>query len=148
MTAKDIMKKQVICVREMDTVEEVIKVILQNNVSGVPVITEDREVVGIVTQKDLMTCERGLNISSYIYFVGSILSIDGVDKSDDEFKKIVERVAKDIMSSPVYSVNEDATLNEIASVMVNRHINRVPVVDKNHKLVGIVSRGDLLPMLI
>lgn len=148
MTAKDIMKRQVIYVKATDTVEEIIKILLQNNVSGVPVINENKEIVGMVTEQDLITREKGLNISSYIHFLGSILSIDGVDKYNEDLKKIVSRVAKEIMSSPVYSVSEDSTLSEIASIMVNRHINRVPVIDKERKLVGIIGRSDLLPMLI
>ena len=56
--------------------------------------------------------------------------------------------ASDIMSSPVYAVHLDATIGEIASIMMNRRINRIPVINERNQLVGIIGRSDLLPTLI
>ncbi len=148
MNAKDIMKKNVIFVQEDESIKDVLEVLMKNNISGVPVVDKNKHVVGVVTEKDLITKEKGLNIPSYIEFVTSILFIDGDLKYNTNHEKIITLTAKEIMSSTVYTVYLDAPIEEIASIMVNRRINRVPVVDKERKLVGIIGRGDLLPILI
>ena len=63
-------------------------------------------------------------------------------------KKIETLTAEDVMSAPVYAVHLEATIEEIVSLMMNRHINRIPVIDKENKLVGIIGRSDLLPILM
>ena len=148
MNAKDIMKKNVIFVQEDESIKDVLEVLMKNNISGVPVVDKNKHVVGVVTEKDLITKEKGLNIPSYIEFVTSILFIDGDLKYNTNHEKIITLTAKEIMSSPAYTVYLDASIEEITSIMVNRRINRVPVVDKERRLVGIIGRGDLLPILI
>ncbi len=148
MRAKDVMIKNVIFIKKEDKLEEIISVLMQNHVSGVPVIDKNNHLVGMVTEKDLVTKEEGLNISSYMEFMASILFIDGKLLRNVNKKKIETLTAADVMSTPVYSVHLEATIEEIVSLMMNRHINRIPVIDKENKLVGIIGRNDLLPILI
>lgn len=147
MRAKDIMRSNVISVKQEDRIEDIVSTLMKNHISGVPVTNQQNQVIGIVTEKDLITRDRGLNISSYMEFVASILFIDG--KLQKELHhKIEAQTANDIMSSPVYAVYLDTTLEEVASVMINRRINRIPVINKNNELLGIIGRSDLLPTLI
>lgn len=148
MRAKDVMIKNVIFINKEDKLDEIISVLMQNHVSGVPVIDKDNQLVGMVTEKDLVTKEKGLNISSYMEFMASILFIDGKLLRNVNKKKIETLTAADVMSTPVYAVHLEATIEEIVSLMMNRHINRIPVIDKENKLVGIIGRNDLLPILI
>ena len=148
MRAKDVMIKNVIFIKKEDKLDEIISVLMQNHVSGVPVIDKDNQLVGMVTEKDLVTKEKGLNISSYMEFMASILFIDGKLLRNVNKKKIESLTAEDVMSTPVYAVHLEATIEEIVSLMMNRHINRIPVIDKENKLVGIIGRSDLLPILM
>ena len=148
MRAKDVMIKNVIFIKKEDKLDEIISVLMQNHVSGVPVIDKDDHLVGMVTEKDLVTKEKGLNISSYMEFMASILFIDGKLLRNVNKKKIESLTAEDVMSTPVYAVHPEATIEEIVSLMMNRHINRIPVIDKENKLVGIIGRSDLLPILM
>lgn len=148
MRAKDIMIQDVIFIRKEDKLDEIISVLMQNHISGVPVIDQDNRLVGMVTEKDLVTKEKGLNISSYMEFMASILFIDGNKLANVSKKKIQTLTAQEVMSTPVYAVHLEATIEEIVSLMMNRHINRIPVIDKESKLVGIIGRSDLLPILI
>ncbi|PHV69815.1 hypothetical protein CS063_13955 [Sporanaerobium hydrogeniformans] len=147
MQVKDIMKREVISVSEEDSLVDVLMVLLENNISGVPVLNERQEVIGILTEQDLMTKRKVLNIPSYLEFIQSILSIDG--ELQQAKKDAIQKLsAKDIMSSPVYTVGENHSIEEVVCMMVNRRINHIPVVDKKRSLVGIIGRGDLLPLLI
>lgn len=148
MRARELMQRNVICVHEEDLVEDVIRVLRTNKISGVPVIDYEQKLVGIVTEHDLLTKDRDINIPSYIAFAESILSIEERGCPEQHFKCMIRKKAKEIMSTPVYAVDQKASLSEVASMMVNRHINRVPVVDSDNQLVGIIGRSDLLPMLI
>lgn len=148
MRAKDIMVKNVIYIKKEDRLDEIIQVLMQNHVSGVPVIDKDNYLVGMVTEKDLVTNEKGLNISSYMEFMASILFIDGKLLSNVNKEKIASLTAEDVMSTPVYAVPLEATIEEIVSLMMNRHINRIPVIDEENKLVGIIGRNDLLPVIM
>ena len=148
MRAKDVMIKNVIFIKKEDKLDEIISVLVQNHVSGVPVIDKDDRLVGMVTEKDLVTKEKGLNISSYMEYMASILFIDGEIQHKHKYRHLNYLTASDIMSSPVYAVHVDATIGEIASIMVNRRINRIPVINEKNQLVGIIGRSDLLPTLI
>lgn len=148
MRARDVMKKNVIFVKESDSVKDVLEILMGNHISGVPVVDKNNQVTGVVTEKDLLTHKKGLNISSCIQFLESILFIDGDLNYSINQEKMMTLTAQDIMSTPAYVVSLDAPTAEIASIMVNRHINRVPVIDKDRRLVGIIGRSDLLPILI
>lgn len=148
MYAKDIMCNHVISVKKEAKLSEVVGILLQNHVSGVPVVDKDKHLVGIITEKDLVTNEDGLNISSYMEFIESILFVDGKKTMRAARENLKSLTAKDIMTAPVYSVRMEATIEEIVSLMMNRHINRIPVIDEDNRLVGIIGRNDLLPMLI
>lgn len=148
MRAKDIMKKNVIFVSKEERVKTIVSILMQNHVSGVPVVDTNNRLIGIVTEKDLITKEKGLNISSYMEFVANIVFIDGEIQHEHKYRHLNYLTASDIMSSPVYAVHMDATVGEIASIMVNRRINRIPVINEKKQLVGIIGRSDLLPTLI
>ncbi|MGL4737768.1 MAG: CBS domain-containing protein, partial [Cellulosilyticaceae bacterium] len=145
MRAHDLMQRNVIYVHEEDLLEDVIRVLRTNRVGGVPVVDHEKRLVGIVTERDLVVKDSRMHIPSYIAFSRSILSIEEIGCKEEYFKCMIRKKAKEIMSTPVYAVHQRASLSEVASMMVNRHINRVPVVDHNNQLVGIIGRSDLLP---
>lgn len=148
MRAKDVMRSNVVFVKKEDKLNDVIGVLLQHHVSGVPVVDKDNHLLGIVTERDLVTKEKCLNISSYMEFVASILFVDGKKPETKMCRNLQHLTAKDIMTAPVYAVRMEATIEEIVSLMMNRHINRIPVIDDDDRLVGIIGRNDLLPILI
>jgi len=146
--AKDIMEKSVISVYKEKPVEEVVQLLVENKISGVPVVDEEGKVVGIVTEADLLTKEKEPRFPSYIEFLGSIIYIDGVKQYEEDLKKLVASKAEEIMTTPAYTVKEDAEIEEVASLMVEKRINRVPVVNQKGQLVGIISRSDMLKPLL
>ncbi len=143
MLAKDIMTAHVITASPDDTVEDVIRLIVDNRISGVPVINEDREVIGIVTEGDLIVRSQKLHIPSYIQILGGIIYLDDPEDFKEELKKAIAVKVEDVMTVNPITVSEDTTIEEIATIMSESGVNRLPVIREN-KLVGIVSRADIV----
>ncbi|KAB3533439.1 CBS domain-containing protein [Alkaliphilus serpentinus] len=143
MLAKDIMTKEVIAVKKDDTVENVIKLLMDHNISGLPVIDEDQKVVGIVTEGDLIYRSKKLQIPSYFTILDSYIFLENPKTINEQLRKMVGYKVEDIMTVDVISVDEDEEVEEIATLMTNKKVNRVPVV-KDGRLVGIVSRRDII----
>jgi CBS domain-containing protein len=137
------MTSRVVTVTPQTTVQDAAKLMINNRVSGIPIIDEDRRLVGIVTEGDFQRraetgTERERSRWSEWFSPNSRLAAEYI-------KSHARRVA-DVMSRNVVSVTELATLGEIADLMETRHVKRVPVLHDG-KLVGIVSRADLLRVL-
>ena len=148
MRAKDIMKKQVISVKNEQLLKDALDILMTHQISGVPVIDDRNRLVGVLSEKDFLTKERELNISSYIQLMTSILTIDGKKQAAENSEILQLTKVKHVMSTPAFAVHSDATIEEIVSLMMNRHINRIPVVDEKNEIIGIIGRRDLLPLLI
>jgi CBS domain-containing protein len=143
MRAIDVMTSQVVTATPAMTVQDAAKLIINNHISGLPIVNGDRELVEIVTEGDLLRrtetgTERHRSRWSEWLSANSRLA--------DEYIKSHARQVADVMSRDVVSVTPLAPLGEIADLMETRRIKRVPVVHDG-KLVGIVSRADLLRVL-
>jgi CBS domain-containing protein len=126
------------------TVEELARLMTNLRISGVPVMDKDGRLVGMVTEGDLLRrvetgTERHRPRWSVPFSSNSRLAAEYI-------KSHAKRVA-DIMTRDVCSVEESATLGEIANLLETKHIKRVPVVHDG-KIVGVVSRADLLKVLV
>ena len=143
MRARDVMVRAVATTTPESTVEELARLMINLRISGVPVIDKDGRLVGIVTEGDLLRraetgTERHRASWSQSFVSNSRLAAEYI-------KSHAKRVAE-IMTTEVVSVEEMATLGEIADLMETKHIKRVLVV-RDGKIVGIVSRADLLQVL-
>lgn len=146
MLARDIMTKDVITVGPEDTVEKVINLLLDNKISGVPVVNEENEVIGVVSEGDIIVRKSKLHVPSYIQILGGVIYLDDPEDFKEELKKAVAYKVKDIMTVFPATVEEDTTIEEMATMMSEEGINRLPVV-KDNKLIGLVSRSDIVRAL-
>lgn len=147
MQAKDIMSKEVITVHPDTSVEEIAKILIEHHISGVPVIDEEHQLIGIVTEGDLLHQETAPRLPGVFSILGGFIYFNGVERYKDDFKKLSATKASEIMTSNVITIREDMDVHDIATIFVNKNINRVPVV-RNKKLMGIVSRADILKSLM
>jgi len=113
LTAKDIMTKRVVTVSPRTTVKELTELLAAKKISGVPVVDEQKRVIGIATEAD-------------------VLAHPGA------------KTVEEIMTKRVISVKPDTPVEEIAKLLAKKKIKRVPVIDEKGKLVGIVSRADIV----
>ena len=117
MPARDIMTTQVVTVHPSATLEEAMKLIVEIEISGLIVVDQNSDIVGVVTEKDLLV---------------------GYD-----FLCQIKAPIAEFMNRQIISVTEDTPIEEISKLLVQRNILRVPVV-RGKKVVGVVSRRDIL----
>src|SRR4051812_39550502 len=141
MRARRIMSTSLLTVERGTPVREVIRILIENRISGVPVV-DDGAVVGIISEGDLILRERVYRQRGGMAFLAQQLFEDH-EKLALEYRKAHGLVAEDVMTEPVVTIVPGMPVEEIAHLMAERQIKRVPVVESG-RLVGIVSRGDVL----
>ncbi len=132
------MTAKVVSVRPETPLHEVAKAMAKHGISGVPVVVT-RRVIGVISQVDFLSL-IGIKKARTIMDV-LVEYLKGKSCATEPLKT---KLARDIMSSPAITVNEDASIEEIVDIFTTRHINRVPVLNKKGNLVGIVSRDDIV----
>lgn len=147
MLAKDIMTRDVITVGLNDKIEDVAKLLVDHKISGVPVVDSEHQVVGVISEQDLLVKADELKIPFFITLFDSIIYMENPIRFNNNYKKYTAVWVKDAMSKKVVTVEEDATIPEIIDKMHAHKINRLPVV-RDKKLVGIITRNDILKGLV
>lgn len=143
MQARDIMTTDVIAVAPEATVAEIAATLVDNRISAVPVVDDQKRVVGIVSEGDLM---RRSEIGTEPRHSWWLVAMTSTDQLAEEFAKTHGVKAAEIMTADVTTVTEDASIGWIAELLETRKIKRVPVV-RDDRLVGIVSRANLVQAL-
>jgi CBS domain-containing protein len=149
MRIKQIMTRDVQVVRPDESIAEVAKRFAQHEIHGAPVVDGEGRLVGIVTESDIIHAAK-TKYTTYNMVYPSIHQFgvefkEGVAYSEltKAFEDIKHTPVSDIMTKNVISAAPDDMVEEVAPMMIKNKINRVPVVD-NGKVVGIVTRGDIL----
>lgn len=144
MYIKDIMTKDVVTVVEDDTVEKCANLLITHDLSGLPVLNDKDIVVGMVTEGDLIRRASRIEGPAALEVLGGIFYLESPKKFMEDLQRSMGYRAKDIMSDRVITVSQDKEIEDAATIMVDRKIKRLPVVDKEGHLLGIVSRKDIM----
>jgi CBS domain-containing protein len=144
LTARDVMTAEVYSVRADTPLGDVAQLLAVRHISGVPVIDEREQVIGIVSEADLIDEEKRQTQIPRTALFGFFPVPD--DVLQDTYRRGMELKARDVMTKRVYTASEETPLPELAEMMLTGRINRVPVV-REGRLVGIVSRGDIVRAL-
>lgn len=147
MKAKDIMSPNVITVHKNATIKEIAKTLIDNDISGVPVVDDDGTLIGIVSEGDLLHKEASPKAPDYVNILGAIVFYHGLQRFNADVRKLFAEKAITIMTDKVFTVSEEVDIGEIAQLMLEHGIKRIPVI-KNNKIVGIVSRSDIVKILL
>ena len=131
MKVKDAMIRNVVTISENEPLDKAIDILSENDISGVPVV-KDEAVVGILSESDIL---RKIGLKD-------LISIGVADV--EKIKKIQSLHVKDVMNNKVYFVKDDDDIAVAIKIMNVKDVNRLPVVNKKTKLVGILTRGDVL----
>ncbi len=143
LKAKDIMSEEIIVVNETDTVRELALTLLTHKINGAPVVDETHQVVGVVTESDLIFQNKKVHIPTAVAIFDSFLFLERPDKMEKELKKISGTRVSDICSYEVVSVEPETPLDELATLMAEKKIHTLPVIEGG-QLVGIIGNSDII----
>ena len=143
LTAGDIMQTEVVTIGPDATVRELADLLATSKISGVPVVDAGGAVVGVVTEGDIIMQDAGLHFPHYIQFLDGTIYLESVSKFEERFRRTFGTKVADVMSSEVVSVAPDASIYDVATLMADSDVNRVPVLERG-RLVGIITRADVV----
>ena len=143
----DIMTTEVITVSTGDSVELCAKLMQENNISGLPVLNEAGRVSGIVTEGDLIRRASRVKAPGYLEILGGLIYLGSPKKFVEELQRAMSLEAGQLMSKNLVTVAPEDTVEKAATLMVDKKISRLPVLDESGKMVGIISRRDIMGSL-
>jgi CBS domain-containing protein len=148
LTVADIMDTDMPTVTPEDTVEHVLRVLNESELSGVPVVTAGGRCVGIITEADLiMTGEDAdLHLPHYFELFGGFVFLESLGHFEERLRKATAALASDLMTEDPVTIEPHATVHAAARKISRSKHNRLPVVEHG-RLVGVVTRIDVLEAL-
>ncbi len=144
---KDLMTLDPITVKPLDLVETVLQRLEERHVSGLPVVDDDGKVVGVISEADLLFRERPIKLPLYLNFLGSFIYLEPPGKFKQQLRKTLGVLVQDVMTANPMTVTPETPIATAADLMVEKRVNRLPVVDQDGQLLGIITREDLLKAL-
>lgn len=141
---EEIMTRDVVTVKENHTLMEAAKIIRERKVSGAPVLNEEGDIVGVLSEADVLKVLGDIPW----YSLNKILHFQEQEQDiQQEMEKMDEIKVREVMSKHPQTVDSDNLIYDAASIMHSTGYNRLPVVDNRGKVVGIVTRADILASL-
>jgi CBS domain-containing protein len=144
MNARDVMTRVVVSVASDTPMRKIAALLLEKRISAVPVVDGNGALIGMVSEGDLTGRSEAEREARQHWWL--TLLAEGEDLNPEFLTSLNYPTARDLMSAPVISVREKTSLGEIAEILTEHRIKRVPVV-RDGRVVGIVSRADLVRAL-
>ena len=143
LKAMEIMTKDVITVQEDMTVEALGRVFIEKRISGAPVLNSQKKIVGIVTENDLVRKNSRLHIPTVVRIFDAFVPLGSTERVEEEIRRISASTVSEICSRTVVTVAPDATLQDISSLMFEKGVHLIPVLDAG-QIVGIIGKIDII----
>ena len=144
---QDYMTPNPITIAPTATVEDAVKLMEDKSISGLPVVDDAGDLVGILSEGDLLMREAPMKPPLFMTLLGGVIYFESPTKFHEHMKKSLGMLVSDLMTAKVVTTTPEATLDEVSERMLTKKVNRLPVVDADSKLVGIVTRHDLVRAL-
>ncbi len=147
MKAKDIMTRDVITVGSDTEIIQAAKLMLDNHLSGLPVVDSGGHVKGIICQSDLIAQQEKIRLPSFFVLLDSMIPLSSQKSIEKEVKKMAAFKVSDAMTPDPIMVDPETSIEDIATLMVKHNIHTLPVAEQG-RLVGIIGKEDILRTLM
>jgi CBS domain-containing protein len=141
MLVRDVMTKNVLSITKYESIMQVANTLTEKNISGLPVVDRENKVIGIVTQADILSM---VGVSREHTFKDLLKYMLGERLPERRIGDLVG----DIMTSPALTIRPDTNIAEAVKIMDEKRIRRLTVVDESNRLIGILTRADILKAVI
>lgn len=148
MKVRDIMTSTLITLTPDMGIVEAARILMDNNINGAPVLDREGVLVGILCRDDLISQQKKLPLPSYFIMLDGIIPLISPKHLEREMDKITATNVEHAMTAKPVTVSPDDDIDVVASLMVDKKIHTIPVVDAGGTLVGIVGKEDVLKILI
>ena len=142
LKAKDIMTQDIITVKPATTIEDLAHILIKHQISGTPVVDEDGNLIGIVTENDLISKNKKLHIPTILRLFDAFIPL-GTSRLEEEIKRMAAFTVGEICTRNVVTCDEDMSIEDVATMMTEKKIHLLPVL-KERRLVGIIGKKDLI----
>ncbi|BAZ39480.1 hypothetical protein NIES4101_54330 [Calothrix sp. NIES-4101] len=143
-TVADVMSHNPVVVRRETPLKEAIAILAERRISGLPVVDESGKLIGIISETDLMWQETGVTPPAYIMFLDSVIYLQNPATYDRDLHKALGQTVGDVMTKNPITVPPDKPLRDAARLMHDKSIHRLPILDSEGQVVGILTRGDII----
>lgn len=143
-TVADVMTRDPIMARPEMPLNEAIKILADRRISGLPVVDENNNLVGVISETDLMWQETGVTPPAYIMLLDSVIYLENPSRYERDLHKALGQTVGEVMSADPVTIAPDRPIREAAQLMHERSIHRLPVLDASGKVIGILTRGDII----
>ncbi len=149
-TAADIMNADVPSVSPDDDARKAIDLLAQTDMGAIPVVDEDRRVIGIVSESDLVLSdeESDLHLPHYLNIMGGIVFVGSMKGFEERLDKAFATKVSELMTPDPVVARDYEAADRVAKKIADSHHNHLPVVDADGRLAGMVTRADALAALV
>jgi len=143
-TVAEVMTPNPITVKVETPLREAIKILAEKGISGLPVVDDAGELIGIISETDLMWQQAGVTPPAYIMILDSVIYLKNPIDYERELHKALGQIVGEVMSKKPITISADKPLREAAKLMRDRKIHQLPVLDDSGELVGILTLNDII----
>lgn len=143
-TVADVMTRDPITVSPDTSLTEVIKILAERRISGLPVVNSTGKLIGIISETDLMWQETGVTPPAYIMLLDSVIYLENPARYERDLHKALGQTVEEVMTPNAVTIAPDKPIREAAQLMHERDVHRLPVLDESGRVIGIVTRGDIV----
>jgi CBS domain-containing protein len=146
-TVAEIMTADPITVSPQTSLQEAIQILVEKKISGLPVVNSEGKLVGIISETDLTWQATGVDTPPYIMFLDSVIYLQNPAKHNQEVHKALGQTVEEAMSDRPVTIKATHLVRDAAKIMHEKKIRRLPVVDEQSNLIGIITQGDVVRMM-
>ena len=147
LTVVDVMTQPVLSVSADTPLQHAVQLISDHHISGLPVLDEAGVLIGELSEQDLMVRESGVDAGPYVMLLDSVIYLRNPLNWDKQVHQVLGTCVKDLMRKEVHSCKGNLPLPKAASQLHDRSTQRLFVLDDHNKLVGVITRGDVVRAL-
>lgn len=143
MKVKDFMIKDVIKGRPNDSIKEIMKILVEKKIGGLPICSEDGKLLGMVSDGDILRAIKPVDRRIYNYLL--YMAFDEGQSLETRLDNLAENEIINIAKTKgIISVSENEEMEKAVSLLAEHHFKKLPVIDHNRHVVGVISRGDVI----
>jgi CBS domain-containing protein len=143
-TVAEVMTRDPLTVTPDTPLTDVIRTIAERKISGLPVVDDAGKLVGVISETDLMWRETGVTQPPYIMLLDSVIYLENPGQYERDLHKALGQTVKEAMSQKPITITPEKPLREAAQILHEHKIHRLPVLDRDGQVVGILTRGDVI----